>query len=203
MLGAILGGVSALAGVFQSIQGAQQSRDAQRSLDALPVPELKNVAEGLQVSKMGNDLKVENAKGRFAQNVDTLSSGGIRGVIGGLPSVNSDFKQTDLEVAADYDQKQSQISQMVAEDAARIRAMEEERYKGNVAALSSQVSAGKQQMWSGVQGALQGAASGAQMEIQQSQFNKMLDSNKFSSGANPFNANSGVGYKFGSSLKTP
>jgi hypothetical protein len=175
MLGAILGGVSALAGVFQSIQGAQQSRDAQRALDALPVPELKNVAEGLQVSKMGNDLRVENAKGKFAQNVDTLSSGGIRGVIGGLSSVNSDFKQTDLEVAADYDQKQSQISQMIAEDAARIRAMEEERYKGNVAALSSQVSAGKQQMWSGVQGALQGAASGVQMEVQQNQFDKALD----------------------------
>ena len=175
MLGAILGGVSALAGVFQSIQGAQQSRDAQRALDALPVPELKNVAEGLQVSKMGNDLKVENAKGRFAQNVDTLSSGGIRGVIGGLSSANSEFKQTDLEVAADYNKQENDIAQMAAEDQARIRAMEEQRYQNNVAALSSQINAGKQQMWGGVQGALQGAASGAQMEVQQNQFDKALD----------------------------
>lgn len=175
MLGAILGGVSALAGVFQSIQGAQQSRDAQRALEALPVPELKNVAEGLQVSKMGNELKVENARNRFAQNVDTLKSGGIRGVIGGLSSVNAQAKQTDLEVAADYNKQENDIAQMAAEDQARIRAMEEQRYQGNVAALSSQVNAGKQQMWSGVQGALQGAASGVQMEVQQSQFNKAMD----------------------------
>jgi hypothetical protein len=153
---------------------------------------------------MGNQLKVDNASQRFSQNVDTLRSGGIRGVIGGLQSANDQAKQTDLEVAADYDKQENDIAQMAAEDDARIRSMQEQRYQNNVAALSSQVNAGKQQMWSGVQGALQGAASGVQMDMQQNQFDKMLKSgNQFSSSKNPFNANSGVGYQFGSSLKTP
>ncbi|WP_296683600.1 hypothetical protein [Flavobacterium sp.] len=193
MFGLISGGLSLIGGAFQAIQGAKQASDAKNALMELKVPELKNVTEGLQVSTMGNDLKVENAGNRFAQNVDTLRSGGIRGVIGGLSSVNAQAKQTDLEVAADYEKQQNDIAQMAVEDDARIRAMQEQRYQNNVAALSSQVNAGQQSMMQGISGALQGVSSGIQMDQSSKQFDKMLGSNNsdayksyFKSQLNPF-----------------
>lgn len=182
----VAGGAAVAGGAFQAISGANQARSAQQALDNLKVPELKNITEGMQVSTMGGKLKVENAGNRFAQSVDTLRSGGIRGVIGGLSSANAQAKQTDLEVAADYDAQQKQIAQMSAEDQARIRAMQEQRYQNNVAALSSQVNAGKAQQMQGISGALQGVSSAAGMAQEQAQFNDMLNiySGKPNAGAN-------------------
>jgi hypothetical protein len=182
----VAGGAAVAGGAFQAISGANQARSAQQALDNLKVPELKNITEGMKVSKMGNQLKVDNANQRFSQNVDTLRSGGIRGVIGGLQSANDQAKQTDLEVAADYNKQENDIAQMAAEDDARIRAMQEQRYQSNVAALSSQVNAGKAQQMQGISGALQGISSAAGMAQEQSQFNDMMNvySGKPNAGSN-------------------
>jgi hypothetical protein len=161
--GAVIGGASALGGIYQSIQGAKQARDAQNALNSLPIPDLQNVYGGMQVSKMGNELISEQSQNRYAQNVDALRSGGIRGIIGGLGQANEMAKQTDLQIKADYDKQENEIAMSQAQDEANLRAMREQRYQGNVAALSSQVSAGKQQEMQGIHGAIQGLASGAQM----------------------------------------
>lgn len=170
--GAVIGGVSALGGVYQAISGAQQARDAQDALNNLPIPELKNSYAGMQVSKMGNELVSEQNQNRFAQNVDTLSAGGIRGVVGGLGQANQQAKQTDLEIQANYDAQQKQIAMAQAGDESAIRAMREQRYQGDVAALSSQVSAGNAQEMQGIKGAMQGLASGVQMYSSQKNYDK-------------------------------
>lgn len=150
-------------GTYQAIQGAKQKRDAQNALNNLPIPNLQNAYEGMQVSQLGNQLVSEQSQNRFATNVDALRSGGIRGIIGGLGDVNAQAKQTDLQIKADYDKQENDIAMSQAQDEASIRAMKEQRYQGNVAALSSQYSAGQASQMQGIKGAMQGVVSGAQM----------------------------------------
>jgi len=158
-----IGGISALGGAFQAITGAKQARDAQNALNDLPIPELQNVYAGMQVSKLGNELLSEQNQKRFATNVDALRSGGVRGIIGGLGEANAQAKQTDLQIKADYDKQENDIAMAQAGDEARMQAMKEQRYMGNVAALSSQISAGNAQQMQGLHGAVQGFASAAQI----------------------------------------
>lgn len=171
MFGLIAGGISAIAGAFQAIQGAKMARDARHELDKLQIPDLRNVAEGLQVSTLGNNLISDQNAVRFASNVDALRSGGMETILGGLGTANEIAKQTDLQIKADYDKQENDIAMAQAEDEARIRAMKEARYQQDVAALSSQVNAGQQMKWQGIHGIAQGVVSGAQMESQE-KFNK-------------------------------
>jgi hypothetical protein len=173
--GAVIGGLSAAASIYQSIDGAQKARDAQNALNDLPIPELKNPYAGMQVSKVGNELVSEQNQNRFAQNADLLRASGIRGVIGGLGQANEQAKQTDLQIKADYDKQENDIAMAQAGDEAHIRAMQEQRYMGNVSALSSQITAGNAQQMQGIHGAMQGLASGAQMYQQGKYMEKLID----------------------------
>jgi hypothetical protein len=168
--GAVIGGISALGGVYQAIEGAKTSREAKDALNNLVTPELMNSYEGQQVAKMGNELVSEQNQNRFAQKVDMLAASGIRGVIGGLSDANKEAKQTDLEIKADYDRQQQQIAMAIAGDQSAIRAMEEQRYQGDISALSSQVTAGNAQQMQGIKGAMQGVASGFQMYSSQKRY---------------------------------
>ena len=168
--GAVIGGVSALGGVYQAISGAQTAREAKDALNNLVTPELMNSYEGQQVAKMGNELVSEQNQNRYSQKVDALMSGGIRGVIGGLSEAGKEAKQTDLEIQANYDAQQKQIAMAIAGDESAIRAMEEQRYQGDISALSSQVTAGNAQQMQGIKGAMQGVASGFQMYSSQKRY---------------------------------
>lgn len=171
--GAVIGGISMAGGAYQAIKGAKQARDAQNALNDLPIPELQNAYEGMQVSQLGANLQREEGARQFATGVDALRSGGIRGIIGGLGQMSEQQNLQNRQIAANLDEQQKQIRMAQAEDDARIRAMKEQRYQGDVSALSSQVSAGQASQMQGIKGAMQGLASGAQMYQQQANFNTM------------------------------
>ena len=173
--GAVIGGVSALGGIYQSIEGAKQAREAKDALNALPIPDLQNPYEGLQVSQLGANLQREEGARQFATGVDALRSGGIRGVIGGLGQLNEQQNLQNRQIAANLDEQQKQIDFAKAGDQANIRAMKEARYQGNVAALSSQISAGKAQEMQGIHGAIQGLSSGVQMYQQGKYMDALTD----------------------------
>jgi hypothetical protein len=195
--------IAVAGGAYQAISSAKQAKAAKDALNNLKLPEPKNIADGMKVSTFGSELQKEQASKRFNTEVDALRSGGIRGVIGGLSSASERQKEIDRQLMADLDIKQERINEIRAQDEARIQGVYENRYQADVAALSSQYNAGQQGMMQGISGAAQGLASGAQMFQSQKNFNKMLDSGKFSSGAqNMFDPKAGVGYKFGNSLKT-
>lgn len=194
--------VAVAGGAYQAISSAKQARDAKDALENLKIPEAKNIADGLQVSTLGADLQKEELGRQYATGVDTLRSGGIRGVLGGLGALNAQQNLSNRQVGADLDVQKRQIDQIRAQDEQRIQGIQEQRYQNDVAALSSQYNAGQQGMMQGISGVAQGVASGAQMYQSQRNFDKMLDSGKFSSGAqNMFDPNAGIGYKFGNSLK--
>lgn len=194
---AIAGGVSALGGIYQAIQGAEQASAAQNALNNLKTPELTNVAQGLQVSTLGANLQREEGARQFATGVDALRSGGIRGVVGGLPSMALSQNIQNRTIGSDLDVQQKQIDQMEAEDSARIRALTEQRYQQDVAALSSQINAGQQSTMQGVQGIAQGAVSGLQGMQSQKNFESMLKA-----GVSPNQQKQGVNTSLFNTAKT-
>jgi hypothetical protein len=170
--GAIIGGVSAAGGIYQAFEGAKQKRDAANALRNLEIPELKNAYADLQVSTLGADLQREEGARQFATGVDALRSGGVRGIVGGIGQLNAQQNLMNRQISADLDAQQKQLDLARVEDDARIRAMREQRYTGDVAALSSQVSAGQQEMMQGIKGGMQGLSSGLQMYTQGKKFLK-------------------------------
>lgn len=151
-------------GIYQSIQGAKEKRNAERALNDYERQELTNIAEGQQVSTLGSKLKREEAVRQASGQISALQGAGIRGFLGGFGRVTKDTNQTMDETAANLDMQQKQIDLMEAEDDVRIRNMQENREIGDLSALSSQAQAGKQDMYSGFGNIVQ-AAGGIQNSL--------------------------------------
>jgi len=147
---AIGAATGAIGGIYNTIQGAKQARDAERALRDYKRQELNNVAEGLQVSTLGSDLQREEQARLASGQIGALREGGTRTLIGGLGRVEAGNQRVMQQTAADLDMQQKQIDQMQAEDEARIRSMTENREIGDLSALSSQVSAGNQMKANGM-----------------------------------------------------
>jgi hypothetical protein len=175
---AVAGGISALGGAYQAIQGAKQARDAKLELERLQTPELMNVADNLTVSTLGSNLQREEASRNYATSVDALRSAGARGIIGGLGVLNQNQNTVNRQIAADLDTQQKAIDMARAEDEARIRAIKEQRYANDVAALSSQINAGESSKMQGLMGIGQGISSGVQGAVSQRNLEGGLYGNK-------------------------
>ena len=153
---AITGGIGAGLGLYQTISGAVQAREAKDALNNYQRQDLENVARDLQVSTMGSDLQREE-QGRLASSqVDALQSAGTRGLIGGLGRVEAGNQKVMRETGADLDRQQKEIDRMIAQDEANIRGMQESRENADINALSSQFSGGRQDMYSGLGNVVQG-----------------------------------------------
>lgn len=147
---AIGAGLGAVGGIYNTIQGAKQARDAQDALENYQRQELNNVAEGLQVSTLGSDLQREEQSRLASSQMQTAREGGARTIIGGLGRIQQGNQMVNRQIAADLDMQQRAIDQMRAEDEARIRSMQENREIADIGALSSQINAGNQMKASGI-----------------------------------------------------
>lgn len=158
MLGGLLSaGLGIGGGLFSTISGAIQTREAREALENYERQELQNMAEGLQVSTLGSDLAREEA-GRLAMGqVDALQGGGQRALLGGLGRVEARNTDLNRQIGADLDMQQKQIDQQVMAENQRIRQMQEQRENADIAALSSQINTGNQNMMGGIGNVIQGA----------------------------------------------
>lgn len=151
-----LGGL-ALSGV-QAIDGMNRSKKAQRELNNYERQELDNAFENVQISTMGADLMREEGARTTANLVDATQMGGARTVIGGIPRVVGASNEINREAAKMLDDQVQRREYAIAGDNARIEGITENRDIANINALSSQVEAGRQDMWSGFGSALSSAA---------------------------------------------
>jgi hypothetical protein len=158
MLGGLLSaGLGIGGGLFSTISGAIQAREAREALQNYERQELQNMAEGLQASTLGSDLAREEA-GRLAMGqVDALQAGGQRTLLGGLGRVEARNTDLNRQIGADLDMQQRQIDQQVMAENQRIRQMQEQRENADIAALSSQINTGNQNMMGGIGNIIQGA----------------------------------------------
>lgn len=140
----ISAGLGIIGGISSMIKGDKEKNDAKHALDNYKRQELKNVAEGLQVSTLGSDLQRQEQARLASGQIGALRESGTRGLIGGLGRVEQANQRVMQQTGADLDAQQKQIDQMRAEDESRIRSMQENREINDINALSSQYQAGKQ-----------------------------------------------------------
>lgn len=148
-------------GVYQAIDGANRAREAKRELNEYDRQILDNAFKNVQIQTEGIDLmRDENAR-NSASIIDAASNSGARGIIGAAPRVVAASNAMNAEAARNLDDQYARRDYAIAGDNARIEGIIENRDNANIAALSSQANAGRQDFFSGALGAASGLAYGA------------------------------------------
>ena len=161
---AIAVGISALSSGVNLVSGLSRKAKAKRALKNFKRQDLKNVTEGLKVSTLGAEFKMQEASRRFSTSVDALRSGGVRGVVGGLGR-QEQIQQAGMQmIAADLDRQQMMIDRMAAQDEARIRQMRENRENAAIAGLGKEISEGRNQAMAGAAGLAKSAVAASQVD---------------------------------------
>lgn len=151
---AIIGGATS---AFQAVKGAKEASDAKDALNNLKLPEWQNPYANLKVSTLGADYSRELSQGTAASNIEALQGAGVRGLVGGVGRVQDTAQAYNNQWAADLDKQQKEIDQQWAQAQMQIQGVGEQRYRSDVAALSSQVNQGNQMMWAGIGGIAESA----------------------------------------------
>ena len=154
---ALIGGA---ASAYQAISGAEAAKSAQNALNNLPIPDLVNPFEQMQVSTLGADLQRQESARMAAAGVETLQGAGVRGVVGGVGRVQAQGQLMNQQIAADLDRQQKELDQAKAAAQMNIQGMKEQRYRADVSALSSQINQGNQMFQAGLGGIAQSAMAG-------------------------------------------
>ena len=161
MASPITAGLGAGFSIYNAISEGNKKRSAQRALEGLTAPPVTNVAENLQVSTRGADLRTAEAGRNTATAVDALRSGGARALIGGIGNVQANNNAVTAEIGANLDEQQKDIDRMKAEDERRIQGVNEQRYQSDVAGLSSQIDSANDAKNQSIANAYQGISDAA------------------------------------------
>jgi hypothetical protein len=156
-----IGGATAIMGGIQSLSAAKAKKKAAREAANMKDVPLTNIADGLQVSTIGANLQKEQQARLAAGQVDAMSEGGARSIIGGVGRVSAASQDVNNNISADLDQQQKNIDMTRAEDEGRIRGIKEGRYSDKLAALSSQYNAANDAQQQGYGNMIQGAGMAA------------------------------------------
>lgn len=161
---AIAVGISALSSGVNLVSGLSRKAKAKKALRNFKRQKLKNVTEGMRVSTLGAEFKMQEASRRFSTSVDALRSGGVRGVVGGLGRQEQIQQAGMQQITADLDRQQMMIDRMAAQDEARIRQMRENRENAAIAGLGKEISEGRNQAMAGAAGLAKSAVAASQVD---------------------------------------
>lgn len=152
----INGGLSLGMGAYQAIAGNKQRKDALEELNNYDRQLLDNAFKDIQISTEGVDLmRDENAR-TSANLIDSASNAGSRAIIGSAPRVSAATNNLNSGIANYLDEANNRREYAIAGDNARIEGIIEDRDNANIAALSSQANAGRQDTFSGLMGVASG-----------------------------------------------
>lgn len=151
-----MGVVTAGLGAYQTVDGIINKDAGKRGIRNYQRQDLANAYENTQISSMGSRYLSEESSRANASLINAARNGGIRGVMGGIPQIIEANNSSNQEGRLYLDAQVQNRTNNIAQDNMRIRAMRERRDEGNLAALSSQVQSGRQDMWSGMMGMAKG-----------------------------------------------
>lgn len=143
-------GLGAISSFGQALFGNKQRKRAEQALNDFEFQELENVFEDMPISTVGSDIKREEASRTTAGMVDAARSGGVRGVLSALPRIQQYSNDVNNDIAIDMDNQIRERNRLIAEDKARIRSMQEQRDRDELAGLGQQLAVGQQNVMSGL-----------------------------------------------------
>ena len=159
-MGAVTAGAGALGAVTGAISTFSEMANKKKiaaEIAKQKSPELTNIADGMKVSTLGADLQKEQQAQLASNQIDALSQGGNRALIGGIGKVSAGSQDVNAQIAANLDEQQTHINEVRAQDEGRIQTTKEQRANAKLAALSSQYNASSQNVAQGIGNVIQGA----------------------------------------------
>jgi len=142
--------IGAAGGISKMIGGGKQKRAAKRAIRQFKRQELKNINEGRGIATRGAEAALEANARQAATAMETLASGGIRGVVGGVGAVQEQTNKVAQQVGAGIEQQEVALERDFAQDEARIRAIKEQRDNQELNQMYAQLNAGQQNQASGL-----------------------------------------------------
>jgi len=191
----VSGGLAA----YQTIDGISTRKKGERGIDNYERQDLQNAYENTQISNMGSRYMAEESQRANANLVDATRSGGIRGVMGGIPQIMGINNMQNQEGRVYLDKQVQDRTNNIAQDDIRLRNIRERRDEGNIAGYSSQQQTGRQDMWSG----MMGMAKAGRWGLQNGAFSKGAWSINGENPATANNSNMGNSYNQNSYNRDP
>ena len=138
---------------YQTYQGAESKRKAQKALQDYNRQDLanSNVYEAIPISTVGSDIMREESQRTSANTVDALRNMGTRGAAY-IPGVVAANNNANRESRSYLDDQVNKRNYAIAGDKSNIRSMQEERENADLAGIGQQIQTGRQDMWSGLRG---------------------------------------------------
>ena len=151
------GALTAVTGAISTFSEMANKKKIAKEINNIKENPLTNIADGMQVSTRGADLKKEKQAQLAATQTSALQDGGSRALIGGLGKVSAASQDVNDSIAANLDEQQNNITNVRAQDEQRIQMTKEQRQANKMAALSSQYNAASQNQTQGMANIIQGA----------------------------------------------
>jgi len=174
MFGIISAGAAGLGSIAQGIMGASQMSKARKGLQDFRRQELENVGRATSISTIGAEFQAEQTAINTGTMTHSLQQAGARGVMGGMQGVQEGVNKSMQDIRKDLNLQEIAKQRLIAEDEARIRAMQEERDNADLAGLGQQLAVGQQNLFGGIVGLGQslgnmGGAIGNQQDLKGTQ----------------------------------
>lgn len=147
---------AAVIGAGLSIQASEDAkkrkRAASQELNNYNRQPLKTAYEEMPISMRGFDYAAEANAVNSASAIEAARGGGARTIAGAVPKIVAAGIDQNAELARYLDDQFNRRSMMIAGDNARIEGITENRDMQNIAGLSSQLNAAKQDEMNGLMG---------------------------------------------------
>ena len=142
--------IIAVGAITKTIISANQASKARQAIERYDRQELTNAFAETSVSTLGADLQREELARASAMGIDALQASGTRGLVGGLGRLQQIQALQSREIGADLDRQQKEIDRLRAQDRVRMRELQEQRERADLAGLGQQYNVGRQGVMAGI-----------------------------------------------------
>ena len=148
--------------IYDMKQGQKIASQAQEAIDNYERQNLENVYAGLSVPTQAYEMQLSQARSTQAQLADTISRMGPR-ASQAVGSLSDSMANTVQQITSGLAEAEFKLKQLIAEDEARIRGIEENRENMDLRGLGAQYAYGQSLRQSGLTGLTSTLASGANL----------------------------------------
>ena len=129
--------LSAGTGLAGYLSQGKQARKYQEQIENYERQKLVNPFAGLQVSTLGADRQREDLNRTMTTYGNLASLSGTRGIASLLPNLTQTQNDQTAKIAANLDEQQKQIDQLIAQGDAQVQAMQENREQNDLLGLGN------------------------------------------------------------------
>ena len=145
-----LASAAVIGGGAKAISGLNMMNTAKEEIDNYERQDLANPYEQLQKYTSGSRFASEENARLASTALSALRPGGLRALLGGLPTIMSQTNALNREQQINLDDQDLRRGYAIAGDNARIRDTRELREREDLSGLGTMMNTGRQDMWNGI-----------------------------------------------------